>query len=346
MTDEALSSAETEELSSYPIRPGLNGSEEVNRRGDSGEEVTSEPVSEDPAVNVIGELSLRQNQAIAEDAAHPDHAAVVEYNRLWMNHLRPTIDAMVKTTETGRRAADVIAKSVSQAAGISEIVLKASTEPMLISEAMLGPVSQAAGISEIVLKASTEPMLISEAMLGPVSQAAGISEIVLKASTEPMLISEAMLGPVSQAAGISGIVLKASTEPDAGTAAYIEPIAQRYKQLVATAMPDMRTSALIELPKTNHVQPGQAFGEEPNLDPVELPRIGDALVDLLTEQNGKLQVQIEALASLLTIAQGDAKAAGASEVRLRSDSKQMKVGMWIGLAIGVVGAAAALLALV
>ena len=126
MTDQSPAAVGAEKPAHFRIRQGADGSDEVSLYGRPWQTVDPEPVSDDPAVNAVGKLSLRENQAISEDEAHPDHAAVLEYNRLLMNQLRPTFDGIFKASALGRRAADEIAKSTARGRQAADAILKAS----------------------------------------------------------------------------------------------------------------------------------------------------------------------------------------------------------------------------
>lgn len=98
MTQDAAPEGEAEKVASFRIREGPDGTDQISRYGGPWEDVTVEPVSDDPAVNAIGQLSIREVQAIVEDEAHPDHEAAVEYQRLLGQELREGFLAVLGQT--------------------------------------------------------------------------------------------------------------------------------------------------------------------------------------------------------------------------------------------------------
>jgi hypothetical protein len=98
MTDDVAPEGEAEKVASFRIRQGPDGTDQISRYGGPWEDVTPEPVSDDPAVNAIGELSILEVQAIADDEAHPDHEAAVEYQRLFSQELREGFRALLGQT--------------------------------------------------------------------------------------------------------------------------------------------------------------------------------------------------------------------------------------------------------
>lgn len=153
MTDRSSTAGEAAKPAHFRIRRGPDGSDQISRYGGPWETVNPEPVSDDPAVNAVGKMSLRQNKAIADDVSHPAHAAVVEYNRLLMEKLRPTFDAIFRAGEPGRLVADAIDRASEQSRRAAAAILKANEPSRRAADEVAKATGRGRRVADAILKA-------------------------------------------------------------------------------------------------------------------------------------------------------------------------------------------------
>lgn len=89
----------------------------------SWEQLIAVPLSDDPTVNAIGELPLSEIETILANEDHPDHAAVVEFNRLLHRRLQPTINLIFRAKQVVDVPASAMEPRKSRRAELMESML-------------------------------------------------------------------------------------------------------------------------------------------------------------------------------------------------------------------------------
>jgi hypothetical protein len=285
----------------------------VKRADGSWAELPSQPVNDDPVAEV-GKLGRDEFEAILADKAHPDHAAAVTWK--WMLTDRARWDLLMAG---GANSPHLAPTTLAAMFRFAETARSAVKRNQLMDP---GPPQLPADIDQLnQVNAALERAARSFSRVRQILQ-----------PTAPLLNANFMArGRIVKKVGDQFIDL--TEEEDDGEASARRSDPEIVGLLLAGA---------VELPTPSQTEPPQQVNARLQEQTNELLQVAVEIMSSFAEGQEQL---LELERARADAAENREKIAQAEATASRRRERHQNVGMWIGIAVGVVGAVAALLAL-